>query len=272
MLYKYGNPEMKWDNIITCRGCGARKYIGINEGMDNLERLDLIVYEQNRARCCPHPDYAMYPPEDKKKITQKEKAEQISKAIFAGFIKEMQKETDYDDDYKLGYAEAILNLAGEFSNGQCEDCPFSHEVECPCYDFTIPEIDLRCGLKECWIERIKKLIYKEQEKLRKITELNDEILDKAYTEIISAGGYNKARFGRVAMDELYKYIRKNYVKKLTLTQFKEFMSNFYDKYPLGDFGFERASGIHPEVMRYGFFKSTKPAGMYFYIHKGMCTK
>lgn len=34
-----------------------------------------------------------------------------------------------DDDFLLGYSEAILNILGEFTNGQCADCPFSYEVE-----------------------------------------------------------------------------------------------------------------------------------------------
>ena len=40
-----------------------------------------------------------------------------------------------DDDSLLGYSEAILNILGEFTNGQCADCPFSYEVESYSPDF-----------------------------------------------------------------------------------------------------------------------------------------
>src|SRR3990167_6363476 len=40
-----------------------------------------------------------------------------------------------DDNFLLGYSEAILNILGEFTNGQCADCPFSYEVESYSPDF-----------------------------------------------------------------------------------------------------------------------------------------
>ena len=197
------------------------------------------------------------------------KDEQASKRIFADFLKEMHEETDgLDDNNLLGYAEAILNLAGEFTNGHCEECPFSGMEEIASPDFITPEYGLTCSLNECWIDRIKKLIWKEQEQIRKsIKTMTIEILEKAYDEIIVNGGYNKARLGRVAMDELYKHIRKNYIKKLTIAQFKEFMQEVYDMYPLGDFSFEHGSSIRAEASRYGFVSSKKPPALYFYMHK-----
>lgn len=74
------------------------------------------------------------------------------------YRKKIEKLTeDIDDDYLLGYSEAILNLLGEFTNGQCADCPFSYEIECPSPDFIYPEYDLKCSLDECWIDTVKKL-------------------------------------------------------------------------------------------------------------------
>lgn len=58
-----------------------------------------------------------------------------------------------DDDFLLGYSEAILNILGEFTNGQCTDCPFSYEI-------IYPEYDLKCRLDECWIDTVKKLFSK----------------------------------------------------------------------------------------------------------------
>lgn len=49
-----------------------------------------------------------------------------------------------DDDFLLGYSEAVLNILGEFTNGQCADCPFSYEVESYSPDFVYPEYDLKC--------------------------------------------------------------------------------------------------------------------------------
>lgn len=71
-------------------------------------------------------------------------------------IKELTE--DLDDDSLLGYSEAILNLLGEFTNGQCADCPFSYEVESYNPDFIYPEYDLKCKLDECWIDTVKTLI------------------------------------------------------------------------------------------------------------------
>lgn len=65
---------------------------------------------------------------------------------------------DLDDDSLLGYSEAILNLLGEFTNGQCTDCPFSYEVESYSPDFIYPEYDLKCKLDDCWIDAVKALI------------------------------------------------------------------------------------------------------------------
>lgn len=65
-----------------------------------------------------------------------------------------------DDNLLLGYSEAILNLLGEFTNGQCSDCPLSYEIECYSPDFIYPEIDLRCRLDECWIDTVKKLFHR----------------------------------------------------------------------------------------------------------------
>lgn len=63
-----------------------------------------------------------------------------------------------DDNFLLGYSEAILNLLGEFTNGQCTDCPFSYEVESYSPDFIYPEYDLKCKLDDCWIDVVKTLI------------------------------------------------------------------------------------------------------------------
>lgn len=62
-----------------------------------------------------------------------------------------------DDDHSLGYFEAILNLFGIFTNGECEDCPFSYDVEVYNYDFIYPEYDLKCRLDKCWIDTAKEL-------------------------------------------------------------------------------------------------------------------
>jgi len=75
---------------------------------------------------------------------------------------------DLNDDFLLGYVEAILNILGKFDNGECEDCPFSFEDEVFCQDFIVPEIDLKCKLDECWIESVKKLIKKQNIEKRKI--------------------------------------------------------------------------------------------------------
>lgn len=196
---------------------------------------------------------------------RREKAEKISKKIFVGFLKEIHEQTDHEpDDWKLGYAEAILNLVGDFTNGQCEDCPFGYIISYENEEFAGFEHDMRCSLKECWIDRVKKLIWKEQEQLRKLTTLSNEILEKVYDEIISNKDFSKKLRGRVTMEELYKHIRKNYIRKLTVAQFKEFMQEFYEAYPLGDFGFEHASIVHPEVARYGFITKR---GVQFYMHK-----
>ncbi len=65
---------------------------------------------------------------------------------------------DLKDNFLLGYTEAIYNLLGEFSNGQCADCPFSYETEYYCPDFINPEYDLKCRLDKCWIDTVKELI------------------------------------------------------------------------------------------------------------------
>lgn len=63
-----------------------------------------------------------------------------------------------DDNFLLGYSEAILNILGKFTNGQCDDCPFSYEVESYSPDFTYPEYYLKCKLDNCWIDTVKTLI------------------------------------------------------------------------------------------------------------------
>ena len=56
-------PGDAWDHTLTCRSCGMKKYIGINEGdKDCGDRMNLIVFEQDRARCCNKPDLYMFPP------------------------------------------------------------------------------------------------------------------------------------------------------------------------------------------------------------------
>ena len=62
---------------------------------------------------------------------------------------------DLDDNFLLGYSEAILNLLGKFTSGQCEDCPFSYEVEYYNSDFVYPEYDTMCKLEKCWIDAVK---------------------------------------------------------------------------------------------------------------------
>lgn len=64
---------------------------------------------------------------------------------------------DLDDNFLLGYSEAILNILGRFTNGQCEDCPFSYEVECYNSDFIYPEHDIGCKLDKCWIDTVKEI-------------------------------------------------------------------------------------------------------------------
>ncbi len=68
-----------------------------------------------------------------------------------------------DDDFLLGYSEAVLNILGEFTNGQCADCPFSYEVESYSPDFVYPEYDLKCKFDNCWIDTIKTLIRNAEE-------------------------------------------------------------------------------------------------------------
>jgi len=68
----YKNIGFEWDNTITCKSCGMKKHIAINEGIDHcIERMDLVIFEQARAKCCNNPDYWMYPP----KYTAKEEME-----------------------------------------------------------------------------------------------------------------------------------------------------------------------------------------------------
>jgi hypothetical protein len=60
-----------------------------------------------------------------------------------------------DDNFLLGYSEAILNILCEFTNGQCADCPFSYDIESYSPDFIYPEYDLKCKLDNCWIDTVK---------------------------------------------------------------------------------------------------------------------
>lgn len=80
-------------------------------------------------------------------------------------IEELTK--DLDDDFLLGYSEAILNILREFMNGQCAYCPFSYEVESYNQDFN-PEYDLECKLDNCWIDTIKTLIINENKDMNHI--------------------------------------------------------------------------------------------------------
>ena len=63
-----------------------------------------------------------------------------------------------DDNFLLGYSQAVLNILGQFTNGQCTDCPFSYETESYNPDFIYPEYDLKCELDNCWIDSVKTLI------------------------------------------------------------------------------------------------------------------
>jgi len=57
-----------WDGTITCV-CGMKKHIGISGSMyDCVDRMQLIDHEQAKARCCPRPDYYMYPPKNEYKL------------------------------------------------------------------------------------------------------------------------------------------------------------------------------------------------------------
>lgn len=59
-------PKKEWDHTLTCRSCGMKKHIGINEGdEDCCDRMNLIVFEQEKARCCKKPDLYMYLPEER---------------------------------------------------------------------------------------------------------------------------------------------------------------------------------------------------------------
>lgn len=86
------------------------------------------------------------------------KEEELQKKLNA-YRKVLEKEIDGDwDGHQLGYLEAILNLLGEFGNGQCADCPFSYESEFHSPDFSVPEYDLKCSLEKCWINAVKDII------------------------------------------------------------------------------------------------------------------
>lgn len=89
-------------------------------------------------------------------------AKNVSDKDMLEYAEKIDKETEnIDDNFLLGYSEAILNLLGKFSNGECTDCPFSYEEEvyyCP--DFIYPEIGVKCRLEKCWIDEVKKLIRK----------------------------------------------------------------------------------------------------------------
>lgn len=75
------------------------------------------------------------------------------------FRKKIEELTEnLGDDFLLGYSEAVLNILGEFTNGPCDDCPFSDEIEIYSPDFIYPEYDLKCKLDNCWIYTVKTLI------------------------------------------------------------------------------------------------------------------
>lgn len=45
---------------IVCISCGMIKNIGIEDGIENgCERVSLIDFEQNKAKCCSKPNYYM---------------------------------------------------------------------------------------------------------------------------------------------------------------------------------------------------------------------
>jgi len=54
--------KYNWDGTITCISCGIKKHIGIDEGIDvACERINLIDFEEKKAKCCSKPNYYMYP-------------------------------------------------------------------------------------------------------------------------------------------------------------------------------------------------------------------
>lgn len=113
--------------------------------MAQIRKRKKVSHRQNRL--CNSPD-------ERSKANQanQEKNIDIYREKINKFVENL------DDNFLLGYSEAILNLLGEFTNGQCSDCPFSHEVESYSPDFIYPEYDLKCRFDECWIDSIKKLL------------------------------------------------------------------------------------------------------------------
>ncbi len=54
--------KTEWDHTLTCLNCGLKKHIGIDEGDEVAgDRMNLIDFEQDKARCCKKPDLYMYP-------------------------------------------------------------------------------------------------------------------------------------------------------------------------------------------------------------------
>lgn len=104
-------------------------------------------------------------------------------------------------------------------------------------------------------------------------ELTDDIVITSY-EIIDSDWKRKALMGNVAMDEIFKHIRKHIIKNLTILQFKEFMKGFYNRRSTNDFEFGRATILRAEVRRYGFEIEEvvglyRNGGMYYYMRKNI---
>lgn len=85
---------------------------------------------------------------NKAKITEK----------LVAYYKKIEKELESDDDYEIGYFEAVSNMLGNFSNGQCADCGFCYETDRYDFESGLPEASLHCCLDECWIDEVKRII------------------------------------------------------------------------------------------------------------------
>lgn len=89
--------------------------------------------------------------------------DEVKEVVMIPTMEEYRKELendigDPDDDWVLGYLEAMLNLLGKFNNGECEDCPFSRVEEIHYPDFVYPEYGMKCNLDKCRIDMVKMII------------------------------------------------------------------------------------------------------------------
>lgn len=93
------------------------------------------------------------------KCQKKLKEEQELKQNLKEYYKKIEPEiNDSDDNFILGYQEAVSNLLGTFNNGVCADCPFCFETSSYDFESCQPEAILHCSLDKCWIDEVKKII------------------------------------------------------------------------------------------------------------------